>query len=164
MLKFEVESDKMMCTTCIALLMEYATFVKFKHDRKDVDRTLRVPIPDSISILLVLPPSLLGILLLLSVSSWMTYACIICVFALCCGMVFLQRIFKERDWCQFEEPTQPLLALLDSAHVLDYESPDISTVEDSNDDCISIFEIANEKAKLGPVLSHISTCTCSEMI
>ena len=99
---------------------------------KNVDRPLCVPIPDSISILLVLPPSLLGILLLLSVSSWMTYACIICVFALCCCMVFLQRIFKERGWCQFEEPTS-LLALSDSAHVLDYESSYGSTVEDSND-------------------------------
>ena len=47
---------------------------------------------------------------------------------------FLQRIFKERGWCQFEEPT-PVLALSDSAHVPDYESPDGSTVEDSNDDC-----------------------------
>ena len=78
-------------------------------------------------------------------------------------MVFLQRIFKEKGWCQFEEPTS-LLALSDSAHVLDYESSYGSTVEDSNDDCISIFELVNEKAKLGPVLSHISTCKCSEMI
>ena len=124
----------------IALLMKYAAFVKLRHDRKDLDRPFRVPIPDSISILLVLPPCL-GILLLLSVSSWRTYVCIICIFALCCGMVFLQRISKEKGWYQFEEPT-PVLALSDTAHVLDYKSPDRSTVEDSNDDCISIFELA----------------------
>ena len=31
----------------IALLMEHASFVKLRHDRKDLDRPLRVPIPDS---------------------------------------------------------------------------------------------------------------------
>ena len=65
--------------------------------------------------------------------------------------------------CQCEETTS-VLALSDSTHALDYESPDRSMVEDSNDDCISIFELAHEKAKLVTVLSHINTCTCSEII
>ena len=63
----------------IALLMEYAAFVKLRRDRKKLHRPFRAPTPDSISVLLVLPPCLgvlLGILLLLSVGSWMTF----CIF------------------------------------------------------------------------------------
>ena len=90
----------------IALLMEHASFVKLRHDRKDLDH---IHSSDAATL------------------SWHSYACIICVFALCCCMVFLQRISKERGWCQFEEPTP----VSDSTHVLGYESRDGSRVEES---------------------------------
>ena len=71
-------------------------------------------------------------------------------------MVFLQRIFKERGWRQFEEPT-PVLTLPET--VLDYEYPDGSTIIDNNDEYLSIYELVNEKTKLVPVPSRLSTCS-----
>ena len=46
------------------LLMEYAAFMKLRHDRNELHRAFRVPIPDSMYMFLVMLPYL-GILLLL---------------------------------------------------------------------------------------------------
>jgi len=85
----------------IALLMQFAAFVKLRLCRKDLHRPYRVPISDGASVFLVAIPCF-GILVLFAVSSWTTYMFVAGVFVVCSVLIGVQRIAKDGGWCEFE--------------------------------------------------------------
>ena len=132
-----------------ALLMDHASHVKLRHDGKDLDNT--------ISILLMLPPCL-GILLPLFASSWMTYAlcmhnlriCIVLLYG--CPSTHMVGV-NLRNQHQYQ-----------TIHTFWAMNLRMNRGLRKANDCFPIFEIAIKKVKLVTVLSHISSCTCSETI
>ncbi len=74
----------------IALLLEFAAFVKLRIRHKDLDRPYRIPIPDALSFLVVLPPCL-ACVVVLAVSSWFTFIFIFLSFSLSLAVVCLQQ-------------------------------------------------------------------------
>jgi len=84
----------------IALLMEYAAFVKLRLTRKDLERPYRIPIPDWAAVLIVIPP-LLGIFVLFAIASWRTYVFVFGVIILGILLYFLMKISKRRGWCTY---------------------------------------------------------------
>jgi amino acid transporter len=130
----------------IALLMEFASFVKLRLGRKDLDRPYRVPISDEASVLLVLPPCL-AILLIFAVSSWVTYLFVFMVFLLSLGLVSIQRILKERGLFEFENTgTRTTGDEVNQEDSGGSTGTSTSTGNDVNND--SIIELVNEKARL----------------
>ena len=99
--------------------MKYVAFVILRHDRRDLHRPFRVPIPDSMSILL-LPPSLdiLRFYLLAGEYHLRIYINL--------AIVSLERISKERGWCQLLKEPTPVIPLSYTAFNLDHGSPDES--------------------------------------
>ena len=85
----------------IALLLEYAAFVKLRLCRKDLPRPYRIPIPDWAASLLVLPP-VMGILVILAISSWYVYMFIIGSVVVGVGLFKLTEVCKRREWLEFE--------------------------------------------------------------
>lgn len=113
----------------IALLMEYAAFVKLRWTRKDckfviwiterkiyshnftffniVERPYRIPIPDWCALLFVIPPSL-GILVVFSVASPKTYIFLLVVFSLGFLFHYFLHLSKLRKWLTFVNHSENL--------------------------------------------------------
>jgi len=85
----------------ISLLLEYAAFVKLRISRKDIERPYRIPMPDWFAFFFVLP-ACLAIMILLAVSSWMTYFFILVVFLVSGFLIRAQQISKELCWFEFD--------------------------------------------------------------
>ena len=93
--------------------MKYVAFVILRHDRRDLHRPFRVPILHSSAATYILRFYLLAGEYYLRI-----YINI--------AIVSLERISKERGWCQLLKEPTPVIPLLYTAYNLDHGSPDES--------------------------------------
>lgn len=86
----------------IALLMEYAAFIKLRVTQPEVERPYKIPLNTVGCIILIIPPVVLTFLLML-MASYITY--IYCFAFILLGLVWyrIQNVAKVRGWCEFHE-------------------------------------------------------------
>lgn len=85
----------------LALVLEYAAFVKLRYTNPNMERPYRVPIPNWAAVLLVLPPILaIGILFL--VANWVTYYFVISTCTLCIGFHKIQETARSKGWWEYD--------------------------------------------------------------
>lgn len=84
----------------LALLLEYLAFAKLRLTRKDLKAPYRIPLPDWAAIVLIIPP-IVGLIVLFSIATWVTYAFTTLVTFLGIVFYYLQQEAKKRGWCSF---------------------------------------------------------------
>ncbi|KAL7516449.1 hypothetical protein ACHAWX_001480 [Stephanocyclus meneghinianus] len=85
----------------IAVLLEYAAFVKLRLFHKDLQRPYRIPIPDWAAFLIALPPTV-GILAIFLVSNWYVYLFSIGAVLFSLVLHKLGAASKQRGWFTYE--------------------------------------------------------------
>ncbi|KAL7466270.1 hypothetical protein ACHAXS_006563 [Conticribra weissflogii] len=86
----------------LALLMEYAAFIKLRLYRKDLPRPYRIPVPDWMAVLIALPPTL-GILAIFLTSNWFVYFFCTGAILIGFGLYKFGEVSKRKGWFDYNE-------------------------------------------------------------
>jgi len=86
----------------LALLMEYAAFVKLRLYRKDLPRPYRIPVPDWMAVFIALPPTL-GILAIFLTSNWFVYFFSTGAILIGFGLYKFGEVSKRRGWFDYND-------------------------------------------------------------
>jgi len=84
----------------LALLFEFAAFIKLRISHADVPRPYRVPLNTFGCILMLIPPSLMT-LFVMAYATKMTFLYISAIVIGGIGLFELQKIARKNDWCEY---------------------------------------------------------------
>ncbi|KAI2508238.1 Amino acid permease [Fragilaria crotonensis] len=100
--KFDALVEMLNFSFSVALLMEYAAFVKLRITHRDLRRPFRLPFGTVGCVLLVLPSCCIAIFVMM-VASKMTYLYVLVMVLFGAFFHFLQKTAKHYDWWQYAE-------------------------------------------------------------